>query len=95
MTEKFKLLLPAGYIPDGSAVSKRTGEVQYTLKRSLRIYNHDTSAPNAVEGKDGTVFLVGERGAIDAYPSTTLLQWVVDGRELLDWLERRYEDTSQ
>lgn len=92
----FKLLLPAAEIPDGATVSKRTGEAEYVLKTSLKIFAGKTGTTDQViKAHDGAVFLVSPNGSINAYPGTTLIHWIVGEDELFRWLEERREGTPQ
>lgn len=84
-----KVLLPAGSIPDGALITKRTGTNQYRLHRGLRFYATKEAKEKlgeetrTLDAKDGCVFLVDEeKGTINVYPCTTEFLWLVRAEEL-------------
>lgn len=93
--EHFKVLLPASEIPDGSKITKATGQKEYTLKRELRIFeNLRGTECEVIKAKTGVVFLVKD-GDINAYPDHTKLLWVVEPKEFYQWLGSYLEETPQ
>jgi hypothetical protein len=82
-----RLLLAAAEIPgDGATVTKRTGEVQYTLRNAVRIFGED-GGPREIKAQDGARFLVSSKGDLTVIPGTTELLWCVDDEDLLRWLD--------
>ena len=79
-----KVLLPAGNIPNGALITKRTGTAQYRLHRGLRFYATKEAkdklgeATRTVDARDGCIFLVDEeKGTVNVYPCTTQFMWLV------------------
>jgi hypothetical protein len=70
--EPISVILKAAVIPDGSTVSKVTGEKQYILKRSIKLYGSDQKE---VIPDPNTVFLISE-GSVNQYPNSTKLLWI-------------------
>lgn len=84
-----KVLLPAGSIPNGALITKRTGTAEYRLHRGLRFYATKEAKDKlgeetrTVDAKDGCVFLVDEeKGTVNVYPRTTEFMWLVRADEL-------------
>jgi hypothetical protein len=79
-----RILLPVEVIPEGSTVSKRTGEYTYVLKRNLKIYGSTKEdgdkKPMVIDG----FFLVNERGDINQVAPGTLLHWNVTTLEFVN-----------
>jgi hypothetical protein len=91
---KMKVVMKAGNIPDFAVVSKKTGEVQYTLRSTLTIYADKDSRPSdapQVLHSEGVKFIVDERGTINCVPHDKELMWHVPEEELLSFLEERNE----
>lgn len=67
-----KLVLPASMLPDGSKVTKVSGEKRYTIRRSIQVYVKAgvTLQPQLLPAGDGVVFLVSAEGDATAYPAT-------------------------
>jgi hypothetical protein len=89
-----RLLLAAAEIPDGETVTKRTGEVKYTLRSSVRIFG-ELAEPREIKAQDGARFLVSNMGDINAIPGTTALLWCVEESALLTWLRYREDGAEQ
>lgn len=86
------VILPAESIPDGSSVTKRTGEAQYILKQGIKVYS-DTKgeSPLVVDG----CFLVSPSGSINQVKPTTLLRWNITAEDLVVQLQLAWEPTPQ
>ena len=94
MEEFLKLILPAKLIPEKSVVTKKTGEKEYILTKSIKIYDQVGKSNQVINANDGTVFLVdGEN--INVHSGETLMCWVVDESSLLRWLEERQEGSEE
>ena len=79
-----KVLLPAGQIPDGTVVTKRTGTKPYTLKESVKVYG-EPSQRQEIKG-DGVRFLVSADGGINAVSETVELLAELDDDEIQELL---------
>lgn len=84
----FKLILPAKDIENESTVTKRTGQKEYTLIRSINIYNNKGSK-QTIDAEKGAVFLADERGNFSAYSGDTELVWCLSYDELYNFVTRR------
>jgi hypothetical protein len=84
-----RVVMQAKDIPDGATVSKKTGMLQYTVRRELRVYydKHKDAEPTVLKAQDGAVFLVGREGDINAYDRDTELLWFAPIEELAAMLE--------
>lgn len=83
-----KVLLPAYKIPDGSQVSKRTGEMVYTLNKQIKVYP-DKSLDSKVELDVKGCFLFGPRGGINQIDPNLELHWLVEAEYLYFYLEEQ------
>ncbi len=82
-----EVLLPAGDIPDGATVTKRTGAKEYKLKHKIKIYADKDSGTSAqVLEADGVKYLTGD-GAINAISDKVVLIWKTTTGELHQFLE--------
>jgi hypothetical protein len=79
-----RVLLPAGDIPIGATVTKRTGEKPYILRDKITIY---TEPKQEIKAGDQARFLVGENGDANVVAMITELLWTVSEDELSDYLE--------
>jgi len=85
--EFLKVLLPAHEIPDKAIVTKRTGEKEYVLRRSITVYRED-GEKTTVTANDGTVFLVDPRtGDANAFGAGKVLGWHATRYQILDLLD--------
>ena len=85
---EFRILLPAGEIPDGEVVTKRTGEKEYILKHKVEIFG--LPGPMVFESNDDVVFLSDmELGKFNAVSRDTLLMWKLEEEDMLSWLHDR------
>lgn len=85
-----KIVLPAGEIPIGSRVTKRTGTNVYKLIDMVRIFSDIKGEPaKKIKADEGVVFLTGVQGGgdINAVSAKTELVWITDRETLLDYLE--------
>lgn len=108
MLMEITVVLPAGKIPLGSTVTKRTGRKTYTLKDRLRVFSVPLTKAEkeagAVRGEGqevvaepGVLFLVNE-GDANAIPSSTELMWTTTAQYLTDWLRHGldpYKDSGK
>lgn len=99
---EMKVLVPAGMLPDGALVTKKTGTAKFRVRRQMRFYvsgGADESQRQTVVPKDGCVILVSAdeegRDAVNIYPATTEFLWHVDSEELERWLQEQHEPTSK
>lgn len=80
---KISVLLAASEIPEGSTVTKRTGEKEYTLRSSVQVYGQNIE----IKADPGTIFLIDTRtGNANAIPSSTVLVWTTTRERLWHWL---------
>jgi hypothetical protein len=82
-------------IKDGSTVTKKTGEVQYTFKNKLSLYQTQTKGeppilPVIIEG----YFLVGARGQINQIKGDLELMMTMTAEELL-WFAQELCDEEE
>ena len=84
-----RVIMPAKDIPDGARVTKKTGMVQYILRRELRVFHdkHKDAEATLLKAQDGSVFLLGGEGDINAYDRDTELVWFAPVEELATMLE--------
>lgn len=77
-----KVIMPAHEIPEGSIVTKRTGQKEYILKKKIVVYadKNISSAAITLEAQD-VRYLVSD-GAINAISSTLELVWNTNISEL-------------
>lgn len=83
------VLIEAKYIPDGSRVSKATGENVYNLRAELKIYSQ-SGEPQIIKSS-GCKFLVSDTGVINSISETLILKWYTD----LDELNYMNEETDK
>lgn len=88
--DQLLILLPAHKIPDGSTVRKRNGEVDYTLRRNLKVYLTEKS-PFEITG----YFLVGVRGDINQVEEGRYLHWVTTAEDMVQDLQCSWEMENQ
>ena len=79
-----RVLLPAGEIPIGATVTKRTGEKPYILRDQITIF---TEPKQVIKAGDQARFLVGDNGDVNVVAMVTELLWTVSEDELSDYLE--------
>lgn len=93
MDQTIKVLLPASLVPDGSRVSKRTGESEYVLRHSLTVYPEDALRKKGTEKISlRGLFLLGETGNITQVSDSTLLHWIVEASELVEHLQEGWRN---
>lgn len=82
-----RILLPAGEIPSGSVVTKRTGEKEYTLVQEVTIYGPEKNQERIIKSDENSRFLDSGNGQFNAVGSQTLLLWRAERWELQEYLE--------
>jgi hypothetical protein len=82
----FKVLLPASEIPINSTVTKKTGEKEYRLLDSIKIYN-EKGEPQVIKG-EGVLYLV-DGDSINAISGDKVLGWQIEEADLLGFLQLR------
>jgi hypothetical protein len=92
---EFRILLRASEIPEGSIVTKRTGEKEYELVRSVSVYGQD-GGPIQIDAQDGNVFLGDGGNKFQAFSCSKELMWKLEESDLLAWLyDREMERESK
>ena len=101
--DAIKVILPAGRIPQGATVTKRTGTKTYTLFDEIRIWpinatgsreEREAADPTAqvrfVKASPGTRFLmdISRAGNASAIPMTLELIWATKESTLLSFLRK-------
>lgn len=90
----YKVMLPLSEIPEGSTVSKVTGQVEFTVRDTIIVYNEDRTR-QTLTPHDGCRFLLGDRGVIGAYSGKTEFHWHATAEELYQYFEDVLEGTPQ
>lgn len=86
------LLLPARLIPDGSKVTKRTGQVEYVIRHKLTVFQNQDPKSNVPPIEIEGTFLVGSRGDISQINPETMLLWWGTARDVRDQLTDIVDD---
>lgn len=86
---RLKLVIAAGYIPEGATVTKPTGEKEYTLTSEIKFYGE--GAPENVKADKNIRFLVCGP-SINIITTDKELAWRVDASELRDHIEEQQWD---
>jgi len=108
MEMEVKVLLPAGKIPLGATVTKRTGKKQYKLLGRLRMFpaplpkaereaGGEKPAVQEIRAEPGVLFLVSD-GDANAIKATTELMWTTTAEELVYHLQHTldpYRDSGK
>ncbi len=81
---ELRVLCRADRIPNASKVTKRNGEKEYILRRSIPVYRAD--GLNWLHPNEGYVFLVAD-GVVDEIPNDKNLLMVTTDVELGELLE--------
>lgn len=89
-----KVLLPLRDFPDGATVTKKTGQVQLTVRSEITVYNENRTR-QVIKPNDGCRFLLDDRGNINAYSGDTEFLWCVDAEYFYRFLEDIMEGPSQ
>lgn len=84
--EHLRIIFPAGEIPDGATVTKKTGTKEHTIRRQVVVYQVDKTK-HTIDASHGAVFLVDERGGISAVGPKVDLVWFADRSDLYRLLE--------
>ena len=69
-----KVLIAVGRLPNGSSVTKRTGEKQYTVRREIRIWEVDGTA-KVIKADESARFLVTAGGEINTMGAGVEVIW--------------------
>ena len=85
------VLMEAQFIPDGSVVTKKTGEKIYTISSEIRIFGVTTKDNIVIPAKDGARFISHGHDHNVVAPETILV-WRASDEEILELLEPQYED---
>lgn len=82
-----RVLLHASEIPDGAAVSKRTGDKLYTLRHNVVFWDEKGVKQTVVEG----FFIVDTQGNINQVKPLTMLHWNITADDLIDTLKLSWD----
>lgn len=82
-TRIVKVILPAGQVPLGSTVCKRSGAKEYKLLDHLRVFGEER---REVKAQPGCRFMVSE-GDAEAIPDTLEILWLATDDALLEYLD--------
>lgn len=87
--DEIKILLPAHKIPDGSIVTKPTGEKEYTLSTNLKFFSNNKGECNKynITAEKGTLMLINNDN-INIINENAILAWVTSFPALHDEFER-------
>lgn len=86
-----KVIVKATDVPDGSVVTKRTGQQELTLLRSITIYGPD-GGKRIVEAGPGVVFLMAQAGKFSAVRDTIEVVWCAPWGEVASaFAEKEHE----
>lgn len=91
MDERITMILPAWQIPEGSTVTKRTGEVEYLLRPEIKVYSKK-GVTQVIKAGGGVLFLVGSDGNANAISADTKLAWSPYIDEAIYFLEEEMQD---
>lgn len=80
-----KLLIKPSLIPNGSKVTKKTGNKEYILRDRITVYN-EKGLPTTIPYSMGVKFMVDNSGNIQTVSDNVELVWLVDEEELRDYL---------
>lgn len=64
---KFKVILPANYIPEGTIVTKIKGEVEYKIYHSFNVFDIDGNKAKIIDGY--VLIPLNSRNDINIIPS--------------------------
>ncbi len=88
-----RIVLSAKEIPDGETVTKKTGEKEYILRHTIKIF-----APQGKKGEEKQVpmviagyFLISPNGDINQIVESTELMWRATASDLYYKLQRAIE----
>lgn len=90
-----KIVMNAIDIPEGSIVTKKTGEKRYTLKNKIRVYTDGVKLENKIELDIEGCFIVDTIGNINQINPDSQLAWEVTIQELRELIEEIYEGEYQ
>lgn len=94
--EEVGVLLPLSKVPTSAVITKRTGEKEYTISGSVRIYKQDGTS-QIITSDEGTLFIIPCDGgnAINAMSTETIVKWVVDLDTLKFWVDDQLGEFDQ
>jgi hypothetical protein len=83
-----QIIMSAHDIPDGSTITKKTGQKPYVIKSKIKIYAEQKSglAPQILEAP-GVKYLIDDSGNINAVSSEAEVMWHTTTGELLRFLD--------
>lgn len=87
-----QVILPALHIPNGSIVSKETGQKQYTLNTKMRIFDQNGNKKEIL-ASDNTKFIIND-GDANVINFDTKLKWYTDVGTLYSYLDAYLEDND-
>lgn len=70
MPSVFKVIIQASHLEDGTIVTKKTGQKEYTLRRSIKIYGENRQE---IKCDADNIFLVDSDGNINQITESTEL----------------------
>jgi len=89
------VLLKSDMIPDGSTVTKRTGDKRYTLKKKIKVFTGAVKMDKPVELDVEGTFLVDSNGNINQIDSSAILGWITNLDDLRWYADRLEQGTPQ
>lgn len=100
MAIPIKVIMPAGELPNGARVTKKTGEKVYTLRDEVRMFATtsgagDQAVVHKLTAGEGARFIVGENGDGAAIPSTLELVWHTFENDLRHFLDERFVKSQE
>ena len=85
---KMKVIMPVGEVPDGSVVTKRTGEVRYVVHDKYSMFAVDKNVEFKMDGcKILTPASSQTTFGINAIANDKEVVWITDSETLLNFLE--------
>ena len=81
-----KVILPVKDVPIGSIVTKPTGEKEYTVRKTIKIYGLSKELDPQEMMSDGVRFLVSDNGDLTAIQENKEVAWNVDPADLYSYL---------
>ena len=87
-----RVIIPAWQVPDGSIVTKKTGEKEYHLQKDIVVYR-ENGEKTEIKSDHETFFLIPEDGgliSINCIGANKLVMWLAEPDDLANWLELDY-----
>lgn len=95
MPDVLKVIVEARHLEDGTIVSKKTGQKEYTIKRSIKIYGENRQE---IKSDADNIFLVDSDGNINQIKDSTELLAHIPAdylyRDLDEYLDDDYYETK-